>query len=71
MMNDYFARLKKFFREEPDEVVGAYFDGEKIFIARLTEKFETIEVDADGTQKGWKTSAVVYKKFFKRVIHWT
>ena len=72
MMNDYFARLKKFFREEPDEVVGAYFDGEKIFLARLTEKFETIEVDADGTepeylaekislacaQKGWRTSAV-------------
>ena len=85
MMNDYFARLKNFFREDVDEVVGAYFDGEKIFLVRLTEKLETFEVDADGaepahfaekislacTQKGWKTSAVGYKKFFKRVIHWT
>ncbi len=66
------ARLKKFFREDLEEVVGAYFDGEKIFLARLTEKLETFEVDADGVepahlaekislacvQKGLKTSAV-------------
>ena len=66
------ARLKNFFREDLSEVVGAYFDGEKIFIVRLTKKFETIEVDADDAepeqlaekislvcaQKGWKTSAV-------------
>lgn len=64
--------LKNFFREDLSEVIGAYFDGEKIFIVRLTEKFETLEVDADGSeverlaekislvcrQKGWKTSAV-------------
>ena len=62
--------IKKFFRENIGEVIGAYFDGEKIFIARLTKKFETIEVDADGSeleqvaekisqickQKDWKTS---------------
>ena len=71
-MKNLTARSKNFLREELSEVVGAYFDGEKIFLARLTKKFETIEVDADGaepaqlakkislacTQKGWKTSAV-------------
>ena len=72
MMEKYFARLKKFFREDLEEVVGAYFDGEKIFLARLTEKLETFEIDADGaepehlakkisltcTRNGRKTSAV-------------
>ena len=71
-MKKFFALFKNFFREDLGEVVGAYFDGEKIFIVRLTEKFETIEIDADGaepeqlaekislacTQKGWKTSSV-------------
>ena len=66
------ARLKKFFREDLSEVVGAYFDGEKIFVVRLTEKFEAVEVEAEGAeleqlaekislvcaQKGWRTSAV-------------
>lgn len=66
------ASLKNFFREDLGEIVAAYFDGEKIFIAHLTEKFETTEVDADGSeseriaekisivcrQKGWKTFAV-------------
>lgn len=61
-----------FFREDLSEVVGVYFDGEKIFIARLTEDFETAEVDAYGLeieqlaekisfacrQRGWRTSAV-------------
>ena len=65
-------QLEKFFRENLSEVVGAYFDGEKIFVVRLTEKFETTELDADASeiehivekislvcsQKGWKTSAV-------------
>ena len=69
---NFLAAAKKFFREEASEVVGAYFDGEKIFVVRLTEKFETVEVDAYGAeveqlaekisvvcqQKGWKTSAV-------------
>ena len=64
--------LKKFFREDTSEIIGAYFDGEKIFIARLTDKFETTGIDAlDATieelaekislvckQKGWKASAV-------------
>ena len=65
-------KLKKFFREDTGEVIGAYFDGDKIFIVRLTEKFETTELDADSTelewlaekisatcrQRGWKTSSV-------------
>lgn len=64
--------LKKFFRQNLSEIIGAYFDGEKIFVVRLTKKFETVEVDADGAeperlaekislvciQKGWKTSTV-------------
>lgn len=72
MMRNFLTRLKKFFREDLSEIIGAYFDGEKIFIARLTEKFETVEVDADSfeierlaeqisivcNQKGWKTSLV-------------
>ena len=66
------GRLKKFFRADTSEIISAYFDGEKIFIARLTEKFETAEVKADGAeieqlaekisrecrQRGWKTSLV-------------
>lgn len=64
--------IKKFFREDIGAVVSAYFDGEKIYIARLTEKFETVKVEADGSeieqlaakisqvckQKGWETSRV-------------
>ncbi len=64
--------IKKFFREDIGKIVSAYFDGEKIYIARLTEKFETVEVEADGSeieqlaakisqvcgQKGWETSMV-------------
>lgn len=65
-------KLRKFFREDTGEVIGAYFDGEKIFIARLTEKFETTTLDApDATieelaekisllckQRGWRASSV-------------
>ena len=65
------ARLKNFFSEDLSEIIGAYFDGEKIFVVRLTENFEAVEVDADGAepellaekislvcaQKNWKTSA--------------
>ena len=54
------------------EIIGAYFDGEKIFIARLTKKFETVEVEAYGLEieqlaekisivckeKSWRTSEV-------------
>ena len=64
--------LKNFFREDTSEIIGAYFDGEKIFVVHLTEKFETVEVDAEIAepeslaekisficrQKGWKTSLV-------------
>ena len=61
-----------FFREDLSEIIGAYFDGEKIFILHLTEEFDMLEVDADGLkteqlaekislacrQRGWQTSAV-------------
>ena len=71
-LKNFVAQLKNFFRENLSEIIGAYFDGQKIFIARLTENFETVEVDAGGSeiehlaekisivcaQKGWKTSAV-------------
>ena len=66
------GRFKKFFRADTSEIISAYFDGEKIFIARLTEKFETAEVEANDAeieqlaekisrechQRGWKTSLV-------------
>ncbi len=68
----FWELIKKIFRENAGEVLGVYFDGEKIFIARLTQKFETVEIDFDGSeieklaekisqvcgQKNWKTTAV-------------
>ena len=71
-LEKFFSAVKKFFREDVSEVVGAYFDGEKIFVVRLTEKFETVETEADVSeveqlaekislvckQKNWRTSAV-------------
>ena len=68
----FLERIKNFFRENLNGVIGVYFDGEKIFIARLTKKFETVEIEADGSepqqiaeqisqvcsQKGWNTSTV-------------
>lgn len=68
----FLTRLKNFFKADVSEVVGAYFDGEKIFVVRLTEEFEVVEVEAEGfeveqlaekisltcREKGWKTSAV-------------
>lgn len=68
----FLAWLTNFFRADLSEVIGAYFDGEKIFITRLTESFMTIELDATSNepehlaekislackQRGWKTSAV-------------
>ena len=30
--------LTNFFREDLSEIVGAYFDGEKIFVAHLSRK---------------------------------
>ena len=64
--------LKKFFREDAKEIISAYFDGEKIFISRLTKKFETAEIEADGAEiaelaekiskicaeKGWRKISV-------------
>lgn len=71
-MTEFLRRLKNFFVEDMGETIGAYFDGEKIFIARLTKKFETVEVEAYGLEidrlaekisgvckeKGWRTQAV-------------
>ena len=64
--------IKKIFRNDIGAIVSAYFDGEKIYIARLTKKFETVEIEADGSeitqlaakisqickQKGWETSNI-------------
>lgn len=68
----FLSRTKKFFREDTGAVVGAYFDGERLFVAQLTDKFETVEAEADGSEaeqlaeqialickrKGWSTSEV-------------
>lgn len=71
-LETFLAAAKKFFREDTAEVVGAYFDGMKLFVVRLTEKFETVELDAEYAaleqiaekisltckQRGWSTSSV-------------
>lgn len=44
-MKKYFEQVKNFFREDFREVLGIYHDDEKIFLARLTKKFETAEVN--------------------------
>lgn len=44
-MKKYFERPKNFFREDFSEVLGIYYDDEKIFLARRTKKFETAEVN--------------------------
>ena len=41
----FFEQIKNFFREDSGEVVGIYHDGEKIFLARLSDKLETLEQD--------------------------
>ena len=38
-----FEQAKNFFLADSEEVVGIYYDGEKIFLARLTDKLETLE----------------------------
>ena len=72
MSNEIFERVTNFFREDLREVVGAYFNGNKIFLLYLAETLETTEVDADTSniehlaekislvcqQNGWSTSAV-------------
>lgn len=72
MSREIFARAINFFREDVREAVGAYFDGNKIFVAHLAENVDTAEVDADSAelehlaekisltcrQRGWSTSAV-------------
>lgn len=71
-VGELLSQAKNFFREDINEIVGTYFDGDKIFLTRLTESFETTEIFADGyapeqlaekisetcRQHGWQTSAV-------------
>ena len=71
-MKNLLERLKNFFREDLSEIIGAYFDGEKIFIVHSAEKFETVEIEAADSepeilaekisficrQKGWKSSLI-------------
>ena len=65
----FFSSTTNFFREDTGEVVGAYFDGEKIFLSRSAE---TLEIAAGGNgferiaekisstcrQRDWNTQAV-------------
>lgn len=45
--------LLKYFREDSSKILGVYYDGEKIYLARLSDKIETaeiyFEVATDGT----------------------
>ena len=42
---NFIERLTNFFREDVGEIVGIYFDGEKIFFARLSDKVETEQIN--------------------------
>jgi len=71
-LETFLAAAKKFFRTDTGEVVSAYFDGMKLFVVRLTKKFETVELDAEYAEleqiaekialtcklRGWSTSSV-------------
>ena len=37
--------ILNFFREDLSEVLGVYYDDEKIYLARLAEKIETAEIN--------------------------
>lgn len=61
--------LKQFFREDTGEIIGAYFDGDKLYITHSTETIdiatESSEVEqlaekisSTCKQKGWQSSAV-------------
>lgn len=69
---NFFSATKNFFREDTGCVVGAYFDGETVFLVRLTDTFNTAEISADDTDfahiaekisvvcrgRGWQTQTV-------------
>lgn len=69
---NFLSAAKNFFREDIGEVVGAYFDGETIFLVRLTDTVETCEIASDGDdfahvaekisvvcrQRNWQTQSV-------------
>ena len=40
-----FDWIRNFFREDSGEIVGVHHDGEKIFLARITNKLETFETN--------------------------
>ena len=42
---NFFDWIKNFFREDFGEIVGVHHDGEKIFLARITNKLETFETN--------------------------
>ena len=71
-VSSFLSAAKNFFREDTGDVVGVYFDGETIFLARLTDTFEATEIAADGDDfarlaekisdvcngRGWQTQSV-------------
>lgn len=71
---NFLSAAKNFFREDTGEIVGSYFDGETIFLVRLTDIVDTAEISADGEdfaqlaekisvacrQRGWQTQNVGY-----------
>lgn len=42
---NFIERVINFFREDVGEIVGVYFDGEKIFFAHLTDEVETEKIN--------------------------
>lgn len=63
---NYFDKIKNFFHEDFSEVVGIYYDGEKIFLAHVTHKIELEEMifEIDFTEKISPIEQLAEKIFF-------
>lgn len=71
-MKNFLSRATNFFREDLREVIGAYFDGDKIFLVHMGDRLNSAEIDVDDAdiehlaekishacrQRGWNTSAI-------------
>nr|MCR5834535.1 hypothetical protein [Selenomonadaceae bacterium] len=68
----FFTKVANFFRTDVSEIIGAFFYGGKLFLLRMTDKIDSVEIDVKGNEpenlaekisaickeRGWKTSAI-------------
>ncbi len=71
-MKNFLSQVANFFREDLPEVIGAYFDGYKLFLVHMSDRVNSAEIDVDDAdvehlaekishvcrQHGWSTSAI-------------